>query len=506
MTNRRQTIVLGLVAVLAGACQDLDTENLTAPDAQRALSEPGDVEALIGSAFRTWYYAHQNDNPSWALSTAADEGTASWGNYGMQQISSEPREAFPNSTGYTYIDVIEEPWYGMYRALSAANDGLAAIAGGLQFGENGEDTPRAQAFGKFMQGLSHGILALLFDRAFIYRETDDLATTEFQLTDYGEVMTAAIEMLDEAASIASSNTFTLPDNWIGGQALTSAQLAQVAKSYSARFMAAVARTPEERAAVNWADVIARVDAGIQQDFGPILDNTNWGDLYKNYISRFDWFRTDYRLIGPADISGNYQAWVATPVADRQPFDITTPDRRIVGPEPNTDGTDFYYRATQNHREDRGTYHFSRYGSKRYMYIRQTNIGFNPIMTVAEMDMLKAEGLIRQGQNAQAAELINRTRTTRGELPPLTADGVPQSDDCVPRTETGACANLMQALIYEKRVETYAISGGLAYFEARGWGFLVEGTPFHLPIPARELETLGIPAYTFGGVGGIGAAQ
>jgi hypothetical protein len=52
---------------------------------------------------------------------------------------------------------------------------------------------------------------------------------------------------------------------------------------------------------------------------------------------------------------------------------------------------------------------------------------------------------------------------------------------------------------------FGVAAGTAFFDARGWGTLVEGTPIHFPIPARELETLNLPAYTFGGIGGPDAA-
>jgi hypothetical protein len=507
MTNTRKMGVLLGVFMSITACADLDTDNLNAPDADRALSQAGDVEALIGSSWLTWYNNHHALTPGMALSTAADEGTGSWGNFGMQQISSEPRASFPNSTGFSYRSVAETPWFGMYGAISSVNDGLKGIAGGMKFGTNGADTDRAQTFAKFVQGLAHAWLGLQFDQAFVFTEDIDLDPAALpDMKNYKEVMAAAIAMLDQAAQLAQSKTFTTPDNWIIGSGTSSANLARVAKSYTARYIAAVARTPEERAAVNWQDVLNRANAGITTDFGPTLDNTRIRDQYKDYHQRFDWVRTDLKLLGPADISGKYQAWLATPVADRQPFTITTPDRRVTGATPTSSGTDFYYRATQNHPADRGTYHWSNYGNLRYLTIRQTQIGFSPILTLVEMDLLRAEAYIRLNQPAQAAALINKTRTTRGQLPAVTAQGVPAGTDCVPRTITGACGSLMDALMYEKRIETYAIAAGLAYSDARGWGILVPGTAYHYPVPARELETLGMESYTFGGVGGSGAAK
>jgi hypothetical protein len=93
----------------------------------------------------------------------------------------------------------------------------------------------------------------------------------------------------------------------------------------------------------------------------------------------------------------------------------------------------------------------------------------------------------------------------GQLPPVTADGVPQHGDCVPRKATGACGDLWDALMYEKHLETMGVISQLSWYDRRGWGTLAKGTLTQLPIPGRELETLGMPLYTFGG-GGVGSAQ
>jgi hypothetical protein len=498
--------VLGLV-LSVGACQDLEVENLNAPDEARALSEPGDVESLIGSGFRNWFYGFSRYYPAWPLSTAADENSSSWGNYGMQHISSEPRTAFPNETGYSYRGVAQDPWFDQYGVISAMNDGLRAIEeGNLEIGTDGADTQRAIAFAKFMQGLSHGYLALHFDRGFVFTEDMDLESTQFELVDYKAMMTQALKSLDEAIAIANSNSFLIPDNWMEGVSNFSNQdLVKLANSYYARFLAANARTPAERAAVDWQKVITRINAGITADFG--LNLLDWSDQWKNYTQRYDWHRSDYKTVGPSDVSGAYQAWLALPVADRRDFDMDSRDQRVQGSAVGKNGTDFTYRATQNHREDRGTYHFSRYHWTRLYYIRTTGDGWDPIMTTSEMDFLKAEAFIRLGQQASAVPLINKTRVARGGLPPATVNGV-SGADCVPKmilSPTGGCADLMNTLMYEKRIELYAQVAGGAFWDARGWGILPSGTVLHLPIPALELETLQLPIYTFGG-GGEGSSQ
>jgi hypothetical protein len=504
MRNHRNTAVVALVLAF-GACQDLDVENPNAPDQERAITTPEDIQSLIASSFYSYFNTlERNCYPSWALGVAADEGTSSWGNCGMQDISSEPRAAFPNTTAYGYRNVVVSPWYRHYDMISGVNDGLRAIADGLEIGDGGEHNPRAIAFGKFNQGLAHGFLALQFDQAFLFTEEMDLATTEFELQEYDVIMTEALQMFDDAIA-AASTSFTLPDTWINGQSYSNTDFVKLVNSFAARYMASVARTPEQRAAVNWQEVINRIDQGITSDFGVLLDDQTWESIYKERYQNSTWFRLDYKLLGPADVSGNYQAWLSTPAGSRQPFDITTPDRRITGDSPTEDGTDVYYRAPQNFQASRGTYHFSHYGHKRYRSIQQTQLGFNPLMTVTEMDLLKAEAYIRLGQPDLAVPLINKTRTSRGQLPPVTATGA-SGTDCVPRTESGACGDLMDALMYEKRIEGIAVASGLAYFDARGWGTLAPGTPYHFPVPAVELETLQLAPYTFGGIGGAGAAN
>ena len=52
--------------------------------------------------------------------------------------------------------------------------------------------------------------------------------------------------------------------------------------------------------------------------------------------------------------------------------------------------------------------------------------------------------------------------------------------------------------WEKRNETRFTALGGFYFDNRGWGDLDSGTALHWPIPGKELQTLQLPMYTFGG--------
>jgi hypothetical protein len=320
----------------------------------------------------------------------------------------------------------------------------------------------------------------------------------------------AIGELRAAIDLARKNTFTI-DGWIPGVTMTNADLARLAHSWIARIVAYTPRTPTERQAAAWKTVIASADSGVTADWGPIGGPNVLTSNYKAY-SQYDYTATriiyyaDNRLIGPADVSGNYQKWLATPVDSRQRFEITTPDRRITGAGGSkTNGKYFrYLSGSVSQRADRGTYHHSYYQLYRWPgsgggYYGQITAGLLVAISRAELDLLKAEGLLRTSDIAGALTLINKSRTANGGLPAATATGV-SGADCVPRTETGACGTLMDVLIYEKRIET-AGTDVMAFYDARGFGVLTKGSFTQLPIPGRELSVLGIANYTFGGIGG-----
>src|SRR5690606_20992733 len=87
----------------------------------------------------------------------------------------------------------------------------------------------------------------------------------------------------------------------------------------------------------------------------------------------------------------------------------------------------------------------------------------PFFKKAELNLLEAEGQYRKGNFAAAAALINNTRVAKGGLPAITAfdatSPVPGGDACVPKVPVGpsyttiACGNMLEALKWEKRVET-----------------------------------------------------
>ena len=186
----------------------------------------------------------------------------------------------------------------------------------------------------------------------------------------------------------------------------------------------------------------------------------------------------------------------------------TSDRRINGDpnDPSVDGSDFQYQGNNGpFPAARGTYHYSSHNHKRYQnYVSDKLNGPMPHMILTEMDMYKAEGLLRTGGSRDVvADLINKTRVSRGMLNPAAgSDAAGSSTDAQSHLDS---ASLWAKLKHERRIETFQTAAGLAYYDDRGLGDLVTGTPIHFPVPGRELETLGLQDYTFGGVGGDGGA-
>ncbi|NIR52084.1 hypothetical protein GWO43_26190 [candidate division KSB1 bacterium] len=514
------TVLVGVGLVFI-SCQSLDTASLNEPDTERALGTPEDVEALIKGSMLAWFRAHNR----WGvehMGVMADALTWSWGNFGGQDMSSEPRIAYPNNTSYVYQSHLDLPWQRMFSALSAASDGLRQIRTGGLIIENETRTHRAEAFAKLVQGLATGYIACFYDRAFILDETVNIdevgpAITLDQYSPYQEVMATAIAQLEEAIELLETGpAIETEEDWVNGVIMTNEDLAKVAHSYTARYLAQVARSPEERAAVDWNKVKSHAERGVTEAFAPQGDGT-FGDWWHSqqwfHNDRgASWGRLDYKMIGGADESDGYQNWLNTPVQQRTEFDMVTGDQRLSGitiknhADEDVDGGIYAGNwGASPFRANRGTYHFSKYGYYRYENFGLSgNQGPMPIFLPEENDFLIAEALLRMGDAAGAAALIDKTRVTNGGYSPaMEASGgnIGNPDD--PRSPLNG-SSLWAMLKYEKHLECLMTGAGLEYFDNRGWGDLVTDTPLHAPVPAEELEVLRESVYTFGG-GGPGSA-
>ena len=526
MRIKKLSSMIGLCAavLLAGsACLDLEVQNLNAPDRERAIRTPGDVEALVSGGFQVWEATSQGLYPGGAMSCVADSHSSSWGNFGMRDNCSEPRIAWNNDPSYGSRWVALSPWNNSYTALAAVRDGLSAINDGLRIQEGPEEpdnTERLQLFGALIQALVFSNLAVIHDKAFILDETvsaDEL--TSMETVPYDQVWAKAEEKYAEVIQGAERASLTIPDDWVGFQHdWDGARMAEVARAMRTRYRTQVPRTPADRQALNWSAILADAQMGMSEPYGGVREaGGNWIYQYgKTYTAWFTgWARIDYRTIGPADASGEYQRWINAPLDQRTPFDLDTDDVRIKPtgpcPAPNTGancGKYMRYMGSSPFPADRGIYHYSNYIDWRWAYLwyefRYETLW--PDMTPKELELIAAEANYHLGNMAATMETVNKWRAN-GELPPFTdPNGVaPGGDRCIPKMNDGSCGDLWEAYKYEKRIELFHYGMATEYFDDRGWGDMVQHSWLQLPIPGAELELLLLPNYTFGGPGGASSA-
>jgi hypothetical protein len=501
-----RALALGvLMAGTATACSDpLDVTNVNNPETSRVLSSPADVEKFLRDSYLTWWNASYGvEGLMLQMSAMAFEHSPMAANFGMIERSALPRTQIVNTVADQFASYNNVMWNNTYAAIRQASDGLSRIdQGAVKF--PADTTNRARAFARFVQGLGHAHLAITFDSAQILTELDSAPA----YVGHKAVMDKAQALLDSAIAIAGKTPFAaFPASWINGNAMTSAQFIRLVHSYKARFRAQDARTPAERQAVDWAKVISDVDAGITADFNITMDDNVWANVNTYYHSFYGaWNQTNMQVLGMADTSGRYQAWIAQSPSTRQPFDIGTPDTRW--PRTNTvgaTGSIYAYRGNGGSwvRSDRGTWRWSNYRDERYADFYDSFIGPYPVILFAEMELLKAEGLIWLNRQAEALPIINKYRA-QGTLPPATLTGTTGAG-CVPKLPNGQCGNLLEALKYEKRIAIANTVYGGWFFDSRGWGDLPQGTLLEYPVPAREQEVRLKTPYNTGGTSGNSAA-
>lgn len=482
MRNHSYLRFLGAAAlVAAGACADLDVTNPNQPDIKRALGSGEDVKNIAISTMNSWYLAQTHYEPWTMLSTTADMGTSNFGNFGMRFNNLEPRAEYVNNSAGGDRMVVERPWNGYYGTLGAANDVLIAIDNGVKV-PNGE-TAKYKALAAFAQAASLSDLSLIFDQAFVVDETTVGTTPEFK--NYKDVAATALAKWDALIASLNGTNYTweptvLP---LSAGALNTSILQRLSNTMAARLLAYTPRTAADNATVNWAKVVSYAEKGITGTSGTPIDINvvgddcnNWCSLYVYYNNEPTWMRVDMRLINLMDPNS------PSKYTGTMPPKGSSADARF--------DSDFQYHGAVIGDPARGIYMQSPYSHKRYRFHARTSAtsgeGPAPLILGAENDLLWAEGLIRtNGDLAKAASLINKTRVGRGNLAPATAaEGGP---------------SLLTKLYYERQVELFNTSG-TELWDGRRTDRVQAGTVRHLPVPAKELEILRLPIYTFGGVG------
>jgi hypothetical protein len=550
----RCCVVAGAIGL--AAC-DLEVVNPNNPETRRVLATPTDVEALLGTTYLRWH-----SSLYWALASGwgllavqSFENFTSLANNGQGAHSAIPRPAYDNQLGSAYLGEYRRVYFISSEAARTASNVLVRLnTPGFTLGTPARDA-RARAFAEFVRGLTLGYIALLYDSGSVIGPELDTQDPG-ELVPYRDVMAAALSALQaslDAANlqVAGSDGFPLPTSWLpSATSMTQAQFVRLVRTYRARFRALVARDPTERAAVDWDAVIADAQNGITQDHTNTMNSTT-GPFYSwvsQLMSSFIWHQMTPFIIGMADTSGSYAAWIAAPLEQRSAGGLTplivTPDKRFpqgtTRPQQNADFAipcpapasgpaykackRYYVNRSEGNDQNLGpTWGWSNYDHARFTRWQRFGDagsalnGEFPFFTKAELDLLEAEGHFRRGNYAAAAALINKTRVANGGLPAITAfdatSPVPGgAQGCVPKRPVNArnsgggtvvCGTMFDALKYEKWIETQYTHYAAWFFENRGWGALIEGNGVHFPVPYTDLLARGRPVSALYNTGGTG---
>lgn len=551
-----------LACIVSGAGCGLDVQNPNNPETDRVLSTPKEAEALLGSYYRRWHdgmYAALTN--VWGMANVMSfENYSSLANNCMNARAGIPRPANDNNVSNACSTEQHRIYFYMHEVSRVATNIFGQFSDPrFSLGAPGLDATTAQneralAFAQFLRGLSNGYLALFYDSAAVVTPGQGDVDAG-ALRHYSEVADSAIAQLDDAIAhanaAAAAGGIEIPDEWIPtNDALDMAYFVRLIHSYKARFRAGVARNPTERAAVDWPALITDAQAGITRDHDNITSATN--GLSNTWVNQFHvyglWHQMPAWIIGMGDVSGRYATWVAEPLAQRGTsgaFFMVTPDLRFPQGDTRTlQQADFsvtasvqsggcnapltqckrYFRNRPSGNDQaagltwgQSNYDFVRYNSWRNRGdAGSARSGRLPFFTLAELNLLEAEGHIRLGNYAGAAALVNATRTrgmvagvaTGGGLPPVTGtvDGGITGPACVPRVPVNAapsgsgtlvCGDLMEAMKWEKRLETSQSHFAAWFLDSRGWGDLPAGTPLHWAPPYQELQARERPIYSVG---------
>ena len=516
------------------ACQSdaaLGVDNRNNPDVARAFATPDGVENVLKNGFVQIFGAtHGTSSAIWpAAQATALESFGSVANFGLNLRSSIPRSVIDNTRGNPTATENYRDYQQLFlRGRLIANalgafDGLMAAGGSI--GSPFQDL-RARSFGFFAMAMANGEGALMYDSVGVVNPKLGAKETP-PLTLYVDAMTAALVQLDSAIAIANaaraepstSQSAFIPYEWMRTvtQPTTLDNYLRLLYSTKARFRAGVARNPAERAAVNWTEVVNDASRGITSDW--LLDLSAGDGWPASWLSQSavsnGWSGMTPAIIGMADTTSGYADWIALERGSRAPFLIQTPDARFPAgatraaqttnsPAKIAINSSVYFRARPAGEDEPG----ASYGNSYYNHARFAS-GYRAAggkgawvwMARAESDMLAAEGLIKLGRTPEAVVLINRTRVANnlpgfpaGASATTRAPAQPggSATSCVPRTPTGPggtleCGTLLEAMKWEKRMETLFTGYAQWFFDSRGWNDLPVGSPLMYPVPYQEMD-------------------
>ncbi len=536
MQIRLSRLVALCCAASLAACGDpLSVSNRNVVDVEAARQTAQGIEQIVGKSFQAVFAGHTAGAGIWLQAmNSSHESSSSLGNFGMGLRNGVPRVSISNARANATAAGNNND-FSVFTRLGRQNveamRRLDSIPATLS-----PNTGRIRAFGYFVLGYSMGNLAAIYDSAAILTPSRTPIDTLFPAAVVNQ---QALAMLDSAIAIVRGGgggtpNFPLPAEYMNGGAIDTTQFIRIIRSYKAKFRAGVARSPAERAAVDWEAVRADAAAGVTDSVRVALDPAvGWsinGSIVQLMVFQ-GWHQMPAFIIGMADTTGAYGTYLSvgiTTVPSRNGASllIRTPDKRFPSGETRAAQQAFqsdvvplrgvYFRNRPNGGDtgnNADPWSNSQYDHFRFRPIRD-NLGSGTwvLMAATEIRMLQAEALLRLGRPAEAIPLINVTRTLNGlaAIPTtaLSTDAVPGGNACVPRVPqpnvftTAVCGSVFEAMKWEKRMET-ALTGYSQWFlDSRGWGDLPVGTPISWPVPYQELDARTRPLYEGVGLSGV----
>lgn len=540
-----------------GAC-DLAVENPNSGDTKRVLGTPDDAEALISTYYKRWHsgvYGSTGDLQGMA-------NVMSFMNY--SSLANNCQNNHIPFTGYANTNTPGNVCAGeqarlyqfMGEVTRVSSNFIKQMDDGLTLGTTDKATDarnlRARAFAELLRGLALGYTAMMYDSSAVISPAMGTAPADCvdaggvcsgALRPYSQVMDSAYAALQRsldytnAATITGTGGFPIPNTWLPSPTTwTPAEFTKLIRSYRARFRANVVRSAAET--IDWASIVADAQAGFTADHDIITDVSAgpFNEWRRQYDAADTWHQMPAFIIGMADNSGSYAAWINTPIGQRGAgntgFFMTTPDLRFPqGATRALQQADFSAatcntaatpckRYFENRQAGADVFSGDGWGWSNYNFVRfrswvragsagSARNGPTPFFTLVELDLLQAEGLYKLGgaaNDAAAAALINKSRTRGmvagvargGGLPAVTAanrsTAVAGGADCVPKVPTGTggvvCGNLWDALKYEKRIETAYTHYAPWFLDGRRWDDLAKDTPLFWAVPYQDLQARG----------------
>lgn len=534
LSKIKSPILLLAIAAIFASCADLSVQNVNDPTKEAVEGNPANQTKLLAGGFYDLTTAMVSQHGV-NINMIADQNTSTNNFNAYWDFTEEPRRRLTNTTSYSNTDVFEDFFEGANSAVATANLFINNIVneGQTVTNDNGDDITNdilAQAY--FLRGLSYGFLGLMYDQGYLIDENFNTETDEPSFVPYGQLIDASIADLREAISLAAgSSTFTfnaMPnpvDSW------NAQEFQDIVNSYAARIMAGEARTAEERDGLDWQTILDFAQKGIGgpqslSDLG-VFSNQNIGSSgeFANYLTDWSNFLVAGSLFppgqgngyNPTDVKVIHMLDPSYPV--EYPADQASGGEAGLDPASSDDPRLGYYIYTTNPgflNPSRNANLYSNYFSLRFFadsdwWPQENRVIF---FTDTENDLLIAEAQLMTGNTAGAAMTLNNStagtgETTLGfEFPAERKGYIEDATLSGGHTMTGAetMAQFQWALLREYSVEIHTLGGvSSPWFFMRRHDLLQEGSATMLPVPASELEILGMEIYTFGGPSFAGQA-